>query len=104
MLETVLESTVNPQARKPTLSAADALNRYGTRRPARCIHTSARRAPESPADEMGSATVSVAPVGVSPTESDGNAVHPFVKPFRAPLMFAPRPNSRHFCCQRPGFS
>jgi len=35
----------------------------------------------------GSATVSVAPVGVPPTESDRFIIHPLVNPFRKLLMF-----------------
>jgi hypothetical protein len=33
-------------------------------------------------DEKGSATVSVAPVGVPPTESNGRIAHPSVSAFR----------------------
>ncbi len=43
--------------------------------------------PESLGKERGSATVSVAPVGVSPTESEHYVVRSFVNPFRIVLMF-----------------
>ncbi len=38
-------------------------------------------------EAKGSATVSVAPVGVSPTESNGHMVNPFVNRFRPARMF-----------------
>jgi len=48
---------------------------------------------------MGSATVSVAPVGVSPTESHGGIVHPGVNPFRTRLNCLVRAKEAHlgFC-------
>ncbi len=39
-------------------------------------------------EEKGSATVSVAPVGVSPTESDGRIVHHWLNPFRTTLRIS----------------